>query len=138
MEKIIRAQRSEWRLATLLIGAMQVLWSVLPFIGGDWRLTKVLKHYHQEDEWFIIMATLGVILIAGATLRWRAGRQIGLILSCGMWIAYFSIWLQYILELDKWFLSPIFVIAPLLSLFCFLLLINDVMQKPVGEINDNY
>jgi len=139
MRKIVEAQRSEWRLATLLIGAIQVLWSVLPAIGGDWRLLRVLKHFQQDDEWLIVMAALGVLLIVGATCRWRAARQIGLTLSCGIWVSYFVLWVQYTMEIGRWVVSPVFITAPLFALFCFLLLINDVLQKPhAGNSEDSH
>ena len=45
----IPTQRSEARLCTLLLGAVQLYWSVLPFIGGDFRLSRLLDQFGQRE-----------------------------------------------------------------------------------------
>ena len=132
------AERNELRLATLFVGSIQVLWSVLPSIEADSRLERVLGHFHQAYEWLVVQLTLGVILILGSCCRWRSGRQIGLVLSCGMWTAYTWLWIRYMVEV-KWMVGSVLMTAPLLAVFCFALFVNDVLQKPAlhtGGRND--
>ena len=126
------AERNELRLATLLVGAIQVLWSVLPGVGADFRLARVLDYYQQAEEWFVIMASLGILLIIGSTCRWRGGRHIAQILSCAMWASYCVLYLRYMVEV-KWIVGTVFMTAPLLSVFCFALFVNDVAQKPISK-----
>jgi len=114
------------------VGAIQVLWSVLPIIGADLRLHRVLEYYEQAEEWFTVMASLGILLLASSILRWRGGRQLGLVLSCAMWAA-FSVMYAYYLIAVKWTIGSVLMTAPLLAVFCFVLYINDVAQKPKSK-----
>lgn len=122
-------QRSEARLCTLLIGAVQLYWSVLPIIGADWRLRKVLVYFDRTEQWFVVMGVLGLLLMISSMLPWRSARQIALMLSCSSWFGYFGMWVEYWSDTENWLISPVFMSAPLFGVFCIILLINDVMQK---------
>lgn len=129
----VPTQRSEARLCTLLIGAIQVIWSMLPVTGGDWRFQRILRHYEYAQEWLSFMALCGVLLIIGALCPWRSGRHMGLFLSSTVWFSSFGMWLNYWAETGKWLVSPTTMLFPLLGLFCLVLFYNDVAQKPRGE-----
>lgn len=122
-------QRSEARLCTLLIGAIQLYWSILPTIGSDWRLGKVLRHFQATDQWLMVMGSLGILMMVSALCPWRSGRQIALLLSSASWFGYFGIYVKFWFDTDRALLTPVFMTAPLFGVFCFLLLVNDIMQK---------
>jgi hypothetical protein len=123
-------QRSEARLCTLLLGAIQLYWSVLPLVGGDFRLSRMLDHFSQKEEWFVVMGFLGLLMMISAVTPWRSMRQLSQFLSCASWFGFFGMWLTYYAETGRWIVSPVAMTAPLFGLFCFLLFVNDVLQKP--------
>lgn len=121
---------SETRYCTMLIGAIQIVWSVLPITGGDWRFISILRYFDQGDEWLFFMLLTGLLLLVGGAFPLRKLRHIGLFLSSSVWLASFGMWLNYWAVTNKWLVSPTILLFPLLGMYCLILLGNDILGKP--------
>ncbi len=115
---------NEPKLASLLIGCIQVLWSFLSFSGDYDTLSLAIVSHRIEHEWFFMMFGTGILLIAGSVCRWRSGRHIGLFLSMLVLLSTFGVFVKF----SAW--TPVTATMPLLALMCLILLVHDSRGKP--------
>lgn len=114
----------------MLIGFIQLAWSLIPVTGGDWRFLKVLRAAQHTEEWLVYSMLCGVLLIVGAVCPMRRLRHAALFMSSIVWFTSFGMWLTYYHERGVWLISSATMLFPVLGVFCIVLLWNDVSQKP--------
>jgi len=123
---------SEIRFCSLLIGVVQVMWSMLGITGsgtGSLFVT-ALNDAGLGMEWFFSMLVVGVIISAGAVLPWRSGRHIGLFLGALTWFSLFGVFVRQAL------MTPVVVTMPIFGAFCVMLMYTDAKRKRREKLVD--
>jgi hypothetical protein len=122
---------SEIRIASLLIGSIEVAWSITGVVPA---LTQSLfsSRLHKAgmgDEWFLIMMLVGLLTCAGSVLPWRSGRHIGLFLSTLVWAVMTGIFIDMILA------SPVTATMPIFASFSVGCMYADAKRKPREKLD---
>lgn len=116
---------SEIRYCTLLIGTIELVWSIVGLIPEHRSLfAQTLYSRGLDVEWFGLMIGTGTVTGAGAVLPWRSGRHIGLFLSALIWLVMFGVFV------DDNVLTPVTFSMPVFGLFSIGLMYADAKRKP--------
>jgi len=122
---------SEIRIASLLIGSIEVAWSItgiLPTVPQS-LFSFRLHSAGMDDEWFFTMMLVGMLTCAGSILPWRSGRHIGLFLSALVWAVMTGIFLDMMLH------SPITASMPVFGAFAIGVMYADAKRKPREKLD---
>lgn len=133
--RITRAWRSDlpWlsggaeiRFCAMLIGIIELLWSLLGILPPEERSLFAVRLYDAglDVEWFGVMGGVGLVTVAGAILPWRSGRHIGLALSCLIWVVMTGVFLDLV------FRSPVVMSMPVFAIFSIGMMYADAKRKP--------
>lgn len=116
---------SEIRFCTLLIGTIELVWSIVGLLPEHRSLfAQTLYSRGLDVEWFGIMIGTGAVTVTGALFPWRSGRHIGLFLSALIWFVMFGIFS------DADVFTPVTFSMPVFGLFSMVLMYADAKRKP--------
>ena len=116
---------SEVRLCSLLIGIIEIIWSLLGIIPNVNHSLFATRLYEVglDSRWFMIIGLTGLVLAIGSIFPWRAGRHIGLFLSALAWAVMSLVFIDLIA------VSPVASSMPVFCIFCVGLIYADSKRK---------
>lgn len=114
-------------LASLLIGLLQVLWSLIPLVsaehGNRSLFVRVLHETGTGDDWLAVMLLSGLLLSLTSVALFRSLRHVSLFISSAVMLASFGVFAF------AGVVTPVTLSLPLLGLYAFALLVIDVTSK---------
>lgn len=124
------------RFAALIIGAIQVLWGLIPLMDDrDQSLfARVLGTTQFEVLWVAVSLTLGFFLVLAAVVKWRAMLLWCQALSAFAWAATFAPFR------DAGVVTPVTVCMPMFAVILFGCLVREVLlgfthRREPGRVN---
>lgn len=125
------------RQTPLLVGAIQILWGMIPaFSQSGFLFRAMLDDLGIGNDWGWLMILTGLYLMAGAIINRRETLTIGLFLSATVWtsmtIVYFNSWYiesSWYGTIPNW-VTPITLSMPLFSLSLWFCCLRELYLMP--------
>ena len=116
----------ETRMAAMLVGILEVLWSLLPMMdpSNPTIFVNILSELNMPQLWETCMFFIGALLVVTSICPWRSGRHIALFLSSTAFFSTFGFFMH------NWAATPATLAFPVLGAYCLALLVVDVAKKP--------
>lgn len=115
--------RYETKLASLMIGALEVVWAFLIISPNESMFYQTIMRYQLGEEWFVLMLSVGTLTCYGSLRPSRRARHIGLTLSVFLMLSMFGVFVV------SAFLTPVTLAMPVFAIVCMLLLTKDAAWK---------
>lgn len=115
------------KIAAVMLGGLLLMWSMLALGPEDSLFASSLRAQDVQAEWAAIMASNGILLLAGSLFPWRSGRHIGLALCS------FNMFALGGFFFEQGLVTPVSVSMPWLGLMSLITLMAEVKGKPRGS-----
>jgi hypothetical protein len=115
---------SHLKISAFTQAGIMLIWSALAFGPSDSLFVKTLNEEGIAAQWGVLMFLNGLLLLIGCICPWRAGRHIGLTLTCFQFMSLGGYFFQ------KGVFTPVSASMPWLALMALITLMAEVRGKP--------
>ena len=112
------------KISSVIIGGIQIMWSVIAFGPNDSLFYRTLRESSFEEEWAVMLSSVGLLIVFGSFFKCRRMRHIGLALSALVMTALGGTFFL------AGVVTPVSVIMPFLGVMSIIILLSEATGKP--------